>query len=230
MDMLYIRNESSSRRRTNMNKKPAVIFLIIILSLTLSACNRSLSTPPAEVPPTAEPVSEDPFTIEDSSTDSKDPAIETPASTDGADPAQPTAVHESPAETVAPTVTPIPTMVPVVIDTPVVPTSHVLQQGEFPYCLARRFNVDPNTLLSVNGLSQDAWVSPGTTLTIPTGSTWSGAPRERMPHPTTYTVKSGDTIYSIACAFGDVFPESIAQANNMQAPYALTVGQALQIP
>ena len=110
------------------------------------------------------------------------------------------------------------------------PTSHVLQQGEFPYCLARRFNVDPNTLLSVNGLSQNAWVSPGTTLSIPTTSTWSGAPRDRLPHPTTYTVKSGDTIYSIACAFGDVFPESIAQANNMQEPYALTVGQTLQIP
>ena len=213
-----------------MKKKIAVIILIIILSLTLTACNRSLSKPPAAAPPTAEPVSEEPFTIEEPDTESKDPAIATPTSSDPANPAQPTAVHDSPVETSAPTVAPIPTMVPVIVDTPVVPVSYVLQQGEFPYCLARRFNVDPNTLLSVNGLSQDAWVSPGTTLSIPTGSTWSGAPRERMPHPTTYTVKSGDTIYSIACAFGDVFPEGIAQANNMQSPYALTVGQTLQIP
>ena len=210
-----------------MKKNFAVIMLIIILSLTLTACNRSLSKPPAVAPPTAEPASEEPFTIEEPADGSKDPAISTPAT---ADSTQPTAALLSEAPTAVPTLEPTPTMVPVIVDTPVVPASYVLQQGEFPYCLARRFNVDPNTLLSVNGLSQDAWVSPGTTLSIPTGSTWSGAPRERMPHPTTYTVKSGDTIYSIACAFGDVFPEGIAQANNMQAPYALTVGQTLQIP
>lgn len=216
-----------------MKKKIAIIMLIITLSLTLSACNRSLSKPPAEVPPTTEDASDEPFTIEEPAAEepvAKDPEVEAPESPDTADPAQPTAVHEAPAATAAPIPTLVPTLVPVVIDTPVVPSSHVLQQGEFPYCLARRFNVDPNTLLSVNGLSQNAWVSPGTTLTIPTESTWSGAPRDRLPHPTTYTVKSGDTIYSIACAFGDVFPESIAQANNMQEPYALTVGQTLQIP
>ncbi|MDX9866217.1 MAG: LysM peptidoglycan-binding domain-containing protein [Anaerolineaceae bacterium] len=207
-----------------MKKNFAIIILIMILSLTLTACNRSLSTPPAEVPPTAEPASEDPFPIEEPTAAPKDPAT---------DPLAPTGIAPTTLPTVdilIPTTTPLPTPVPVIIDTPVVPVSYVLQQGEFPYCLARRFNVDPNTLLSTNGLGQNSWVSPGTILSIPTGSTWSGAPRERMPHPTTYTVKSGDTIYSIACAFGDVFPESIAQANAMQAPYALTVGQTLQIP
>ncbi len=213
-----------------MKNKPAIIILVIILSLTLTACNRSLSKPPAEVPPTAEPASDEPFAIEEPTTDSKDAAVETPVSTNSTDPAQPAVENESASPVIEPTVTPVPTMAPIIVDTPVVPASHVLQQGEFPYCLARRFNVDPGTLLSVNGLNENSWVSPGTTLSIPTGSTWSGAPRERMPHPTTYTVKSGDTIYSIACAFGDVFPESIAQANNMQTPYALTVGQTLQIP
>jgi LysM repeat protein len=214
-----------------MKKNFAIIALIIVLSLTLAACNRSLSTPPAEVPPTAEPVSEDPFTIDapsDEPTDApKEVVPETPVATVAADSVQPTAVHEAEAPTAVP---PVPTQAPIIVDTPVVPASYVLQQGEFPYCLARRFNVDPNTLLSVNGLSQEAWVSPGTTLSIPTGSTWSGAPRELLSHPATYTVKSGDTINSIACAFGDVFPEGIAQANNMQYPYALTVGQSLQIP
>ena len=214
-----------------MKKNFAIIALIIVLSLTLAACNRSLSTPPAEVPPTAEPVNEDPFPIDapsDAPTDApKELVAETPVATVAADSAQPTAVHEAEVPTAVP---PVPTQAPIIVDTPVVPASYILQQGEFPYCLARRFNVDPNTLLSVNGLSPEAWVSPGTTLSIPTGSTWSGAPRERMSHPATYTVKSGDTIYSIACAFGDVFPEGIAQANNMQPPYALTVGQSLQIP
>lgn len=209
-----------------MKKKPAIIMLIIILSLMLTACNRSLSTPPAEVPPTAEPASDEPFAIDEPTAGAKDPALETPVATSAVD----DPANNAAAPTMEPTPTPVPTMVPIIVDTPVVPASYVLQQGEFPYCLARRFNVDPGTLLSVNGLNENSWVSPGTTLSIPTGSAWSGAPRERMPHPTTYTVKSGDTIYSIACAFGDVFPESIAQANNMQMPYALTVGQTLNIP
>ena len=146
-----------------MKKKIAIITLIIVLGLALSACNRSLSTPPAEVPQTTEPASEEPFTIEEPPAEeavAKDPAVEEPESPEAADPAQPTAVHDAPAATAEPIPTPVPTLVPVVIDTPVVPTSHVLQQGEFPYCLARRFNVDPNTLLSVNGLSQNAWGQP----------------------------------------------------------------------
>jgi len=224
-----------------MKKKTAIFTLIIILSLALTACTRSLSTPPAEVPPTAAPESEEePFVIEEDSTAAEGegpktepteeaaaqpeaPAAENAATQPAGE--APTAVHDAPAATVAPTQAPV-----IIVDTPVVPASYVLQQGEFPYCLARRFNVDPGTLLSVNGLNENSWVSPGTTLSIPTSSTWSGASRSRMAHPATYTVKSGDTIYSIACAFGDVFPESIAQANNMQEPYALTVGQTLQIP
>ena len=207
-----------------MKKRIASILLIIILGLTVAACNRSASKAPAEIAPT-EPAGEEeqaPFPV--NTAPAEDAQGESPTES-AVDPA-PTAV--STVQAAMPTAAP--TLMPVIVDTPVTPSSHVLQQGEFPYCLARRFNIDPGTLLSANGLTSNSWVSPGTTLTIPIGTTWSGVPRELMPHPTTYNVKSGDTIYSIACAFGDVFPESIAQANNLQEPYALTVGQSLQIP
>ena len=48
----------------------------------------------------------------------------------------------------------------------------------------------------------------------------SGFPGDRTlrAHPTTYTVQSGDTIYSIACLFGDVDPEAIAFVNNLTKP------------
>jgi LysM repeat protein len=49
-------------------------------------------------------------------------------------------------------------------------------------------------------------------------------------HPADYTVKAGDTIYSIACDFGDVDPMAIAAANNLQAPYTLKVGDVIRIP
>ena len=33
-----------------------------------------------------------------------------------------------------------------------VPATYTMQSGEFVYCIARRYNVDPNELLSINGL------------------------------------------------------------------------------
>jgi hypothetical protein len=43
-------------------------------------------------------------------------------------------------------------------------------------------------------------------------------------------VVAGDTIYTIACKYGDVDPNAIAQANSLQAPYDLSAGKVLHIP
>ncbi len=125
----------------------------------------------------------------------------------------------------------LPTTAAVVVPTatPGLPATYTVQEGEFPYCLARRFNINPNDLLSVNNIS--GFVSPGTVLTIPTNSTWpSEFARSLIAHPTTYNVVSGDTIYKIACEFGDVDPNDIIYANNLVEPYTLTAGQIIQIP
>lgn len=114
--------------------------------------------------------------------------------------------------------------------TPGVPAEYTLQQGEFPYCIARRFNVNPAELLSLNGLTSASASSPGMTLKIPQSGNPFPGNRALIPHPTTYVVKSGDTIYKIACAFGDVDPLAIAFVNNLQPPYQLTPGQTLHIP
>ena len=118
----------------------------------------------------------------------------------------------------------------VVIPTVTRPATYTLQEGEFPYCIARRFNVDPADLVSVNGLAADELVSPGTTLQIPQNSTWTGEGRVRNPHPDTYTVSAGETIYSIACYYGDVSPEAIIAVNQLESPYTLRAGQVLDIP
>ena len=47
--------------------------------------------------------------------------------------------------------------------------------------------------------------------------------------PTSYTVLSGEWVYSIARKFG-VDPQAIIDANNLTAPYTLSVGQKLIIP
>ena len=46
--------------------------------------------------------------------------------------------------------------------------------------------------------------------------------------PDTYTVKKGDTLYSIGLEFGYDYKE-IAQNNNINAPYNIRVGQQLKI-
>ena len=52
-----------------------------------------------------------------------------------------------------PTTTPVPPGVR--------PATYILQSGEFPYCIARRFNVDPDALLSASGLTSPDVYSVG---------------------------------------------------------------------
>ncbi len=140
----------------------------------------------------------------------------------------------TPAVTAQPTATPVPTQAPqptsVGVPTVTAPSSYVIHKGEFPYCLARRFNIDPNVLLARNGLSRGQYVYPGTVLIIPQNAPPFPGNRAWHAHPTTYTVRAGDTIYSIACYFGDVSPEAIAAANGISVNSPLTPGQTLHIP
>ncbi len=155
---------------------------------------------------------------------------------------QPTATSTSilpatgaPTNTTAPGVatnTPLPGTTPVIIvpsATPGRPATYSLKEGEFPYCIARRFNVDPSNLLSLNGLSDADVLQPGTVLKIPQTGSFPGD-RALNPHPSQYTVKLNDTIYGIACHFGDVSPDAIAAANNLTLTSLLATGKILNIP
>lgn len=111
------------------------------------------------------------------------------------------------------------------------PVAYALQRGEYPYCIARRFNVDPTELLALNGLQGRQTFYRGTVLQIP--QTGKPFPGERMAknHPTVYTVVArGQSIYMIACEFGDLDPLTIAQANHISVDSELSVGQQLDIP
>ncbi len=116
------------------------------------------------------------------------------------------------------------------LPTVTVPGTYTLLRGEWPYCIARRFNVSPGALLSANGLNVNSKPSIGTVLTIPIGTTWDQGTRAWHSHPGTYTVASGNSVNSVACYYGDVDPSGIIAVNNLQPPYSLTAGQSLQIP
>lgn len=208
-----------------MKKIPyTLILMVIVLSLVVSGCTRSADKG-VDTPPTTE--AEIPFPVGDTTNRITEMVGSTQTAAVGGDQTQ--ATVEPTAEPVVNT--PEPTQVPVVVATatPGTPGTYVLQVGEHPYCIARRFNVNPNDLISLNGISGN--VSPGTTLKIPTNSVWpSNFARALKAHPATYTVISGDTIYSIACEFGDVDPNAIIAANSLTSPYTLTAGTSIQIP
>jgi LysM repeat protein len=110
------------------------------------------------------------------------------------------------------------------------PAYYILQVGEFPYCIARRFNVDPKELLALNSLPSGLIYSPGLALTIPQSGRAFPPPRALRSHPTTYIVpESQTTVYKVACQFGDVDPLVIMQYNNLTSPI-LYFGMTLQIP
>ena len=219
-----------------------LIFLIILLLVaSLTACKKPLeppesaqtpqTSPPDSIQPTATKVIDTLYLNATQTALAMSPGLETPQATapdvplDATEPVtNDTPVAPPPTATQPPPVVgPVPEIT--------VPASYTLNKGEFPYCIARRFNVDPAELLNLNGLANGDVYYPNLTLNIPqTGNPFPGT-RARQSHPDTYNVADASlTLYGIACVYGDVDPAAIAQANNLQLTSTLTVGQQLTIP
>ncbi|MDX9991639.1 MAG: LysM peptidoglycan-binding domain-containing protein [Anaerolineales bacterium] len=213
--------------------------LLIILAFSLAACERSASSAPptAAVFPEAATPSMD--MVEQMLTPQVVPGEDIPGAqeTAAADPFSTLAALEGqapPTQEISPIVDPPTPIIPEpqpTIET-IRPTAYTLQKGEFPYCIARRYNLNPAELLALNnlGLAQSNILQPGLVLQIPAGAGPFITDRALQAHPAQYTVQQNDTIYSIACKYGDVDPVNIAAVNNLAAPYTLTVGTILQIP
>ena len=235
------------------------ISIFIVSTMLISACTQSLSSAPAATPTaipeglfvTPFPSVENPMAMIEEF--AKQTAAAQTAAVGGGETATPEAIDttaepvggvtSTPEAVVVDNSTPTNAAATSAIDTaPAVaatsipsgsrPSTYTLQKGEFPYCIARRFNVDPDALLSLSGLtsSQATSLATGTVLTIPQSGSFPGN-RALASHPATYSVVSGDeTVYSVACKFGDVDPAAIANANGISVNAKLTVGQQLQIP
>ena len=136
------------------------------------------------------------------------------------------------AKPVKPTKTPKPKVAEPSPTVPERPSTYTLQHGEYLICIARRFNLDLNDLFYENGMNMYSRPYSGTVLQIPQNDSWNTAfgPRVWHAHPTQYTVKSGDNINTIACYYGDVYPQAILSANNLQGAYTLTPGEVIDIP
>lgn len=101
---------------------------------------------------------------------------------------------------------------------------HVVQPGETMYSIARQYGVTVQQISAANGIVNPALIYVGQQLVIP--GTGSPPPSGST---TTYTVASGDTLYSIARRFNtDV--NTLIQLNGLTNPNVLYVGQVLLVP
>jgi hypothetical protein len=113
------------------------------------------------------------------------------------------------------------------------PETYSLTKGEWPFCIARRYNLNPIDLLNASGLSLESKPDIGFVLKIPQSGEW---PESRFGHryirvhPAVHTVVAGETLNTIACLYGDVDPSGIVEANNLEEPYKISAGMDLQIP
>lgn len=113
------------------------------------------------------------------------------------------------------------------------PPTYTLQSDEFPFCIARRYNLDPDSLLAQNGLSSGTVYYSGFQLNLSAVASPFPGDRALRAHPTTYTVTgNADTsVYGVACKFGDIEPSAIVSANSgLSLGSTLNVGQTLSIP
>jgi len=122
--------------------------------------------------------------------------------------------------------------------------TYTVQRGDTLSAIARRFDTTFQAIAEENDLADPNRILVGQVLRIP--GTTGDEEAEETPTPeateepddsdggvdgegTTYTVRSGDTLSSIARRFG-VSTAAIAQANGIVNPNLIFVGQVLNIP
>ncbi|ALS77964.1 LysM peptidoglycan-binding domain-containing protein [Planococcus kocurii] len=106
---------------------------------------------------------------------------------------------------------------------PVSGTKYTVKAGDTLYSIARTYKVTVSALAKANNITNYNLIKVGQVLTIPGKST---------PPPATsikYTVKAGDTLYSIARSYKTTVAK-IATANNISDVNSIRVGQVLVIP
>ena len=133
---------------------------------------------------------------------------------------------------------PTPTTEPPPAATPA-PSVHVVQAGETLSEIARTYGTTVDAIVEANDLgSADAIIREGEELVIPASPPPAPTPESSSAPASTpsstvgqriHVVQEGETLSGIARAY-DVTADELAQANGLDDPNAIRVGQALVIP
>lgn len=112
---------------------------------------------------------------------------------------------------------------------------YTVVKGDTLYSIAFRSGMDVASLVSINGIAPPYNIYPGQQLRLDgsssptTMSAGTQVSRSVGTSNGTYEVRRGDTLSSIGRQF-NVSNQTLAQRNNLQAPYGLHVGQVLSVP
>ncbi len=121
---------------------------------------------------------------------------------------------------------------------PVSGVLHKVKKGDTLSGIANEYGADPEKIAEANALTDTNALQEGQELIVPGGmmrttEPITGAPTtpspQQLANAPKYVVKDGDTLLSIADAFG-VMASAIQGANNLLDPNKLAVGQQLLIP
>ena len=138
-----------------MRKTHFLVLLVIVLGFSVGGCTMDASTPPENTP------SEIDLALTQIATA---PSFlqSTPTATEGIGGGDNEETQTAMALSVIQATTPaVITMTPTIQPTaqatqPLsVPGSYTLKKGEWPYCLARRFNINPDSLMNANNITLD---------------------------------------------------------------------------
>ncbi|MGY3870814.1 LysM peptidoglycan-binding domain-containing protein [Aeromonas crassostreae] len=108
--------------------------------------------------------------------------------------------------------------------------SYTVKRGDTLYSIAFNSGNDVPSLARLNGISPPYGIYPGQVLRLDGGAALAPISAGSMSSGTarTYQVRRGDTLSSIGRQFG-VSNQTLAQRNNLSAPYNLNVGQTLNV-
>lgn len=100
--------------------------------------------------------------------------------------------------------------------------TYTVKKGDTLYFIARKYSTTVSKLAQANNIKNINLIRVGQVLKLPGTATPKPAPVR------TYTVKRGDTLYSIARKYNTTVTK-IAQTNNIKNVNVIRVGQVLKI-
>ncbi len=108
--------------------------------------------------------------------------------------------------------------------------TYSVKPGDSLIGIARRVNVTIDELLKVNGFVRSSVIHPGRTIKLPDNAVVeSGTPSTQASAPTTYVVKSGDSLIGIARRAG-VTLQQILDVNGFVKSSVIHPGRSIKLP